>query len=191
MKIYFEDLQASSKTIDVNFGDGEFHTYNISDIVSNGNSIDIPNTVTDYSKIVVRGNSTILSNLDVLKKIAIKNNNNNNLDDKPYLIYNKMGDINILYSYNYFQKNIFEKGILYIACNLNMEDGTVNKYNVYNAITISETCPYYIVPVDNSWVKDSIKQGVKIYSWYQVFMLSNHSATTTAPMGNENILYIE
>lgn len=82
MKIKFEKLQTAEGKIYIDFGDEKFQSYNVVDVKDSG--IEIPDNFTDYSKIRVKGSSTLLKNLDVIKKIELNNNFEFTLDTDTF-----------------------------------------------------------------------------------------------------------
>jgi len=66
MKIKFEKLLTTDGKVYVDFGEG-YQSYNVADIKDSG--IEIPTSCEDYSNILIKGNTKILKNLDMIKKI--------------------------------------------------------------------------------------------------------------------------
>jgi hypothetical protein len=88
MKIKFGKLLTNSGTIEVNFGDGVFHSYDVESVKEDG--IQIPDSCTDYSLIQIKGNSTILSNLDVVTGIKTSRDNSTEIRFKGSYNFNNL-----------------------------------------------------------------------------------------------------
>lgn len=67
MRIIFEKLQTSNENVYVDFGDGTWQSFPVNDAKANG--IIIPDTCSDYSKIRIKGSTTVLPNMDVITGI--------------------------------------------------------------------------------------------------------------------------
>lgn len=70
MKIEFTKLVTSEENIKVDFGDGEgFREYPVNDAKKNG--IAIPDNITDFNNIKIKGSANVIPNLEVMKSIKI------------------------------------------------------------------------------------------------------------------------
>lgn len=70
MKIEFTKLVTSEENIKVDFGDGEgFKEYPVNDAKKNG--ITIPDNITDFNNIKIKGSANVIPNLEVMKSIKI------------------------------------------------------------------------------------------------------------------------
>ena len=68
MKIVFNQLQTSKEKISVDFGDGKgWQEYPVNYARENG--IQIPSSCNDYSKIKIKGSSTVFNNMDVIASV--------------------------------------------------------------------------------------------------------------------------
>lgn len=67
MKIIFEKLQTSNENVYVDFGNGTWQSFPVNEAKANG--IIIPDTCSDYSKIRIKGSTTVLPNMDVITGI--------------------------------------------------------------------------------------------------------------------------
>lgn len=74
MKIVFNKLQTSKETLQVSFNGGTtWNSYVVSEIINDGISLDENQ---EYDKIQIKGSSTVLKNLDVVKSIEIPESSN-------------------------------------------------------------------------------------------------------------------
>lgn len=74
MKIVFDKLKTSKETIQVSFDGGTtWNSYIVSEIINDGIPLDENQ---EYDKIQIKGSSTVLKNLDVVKSIEIPESNN-------------------------------------------------------------------------------------------------------------------
>ena len=67
MKIVFEKLKTSNENIYVDFGDGTWKEFSVESARTNG--IHIPSTCNDYSKIKIKGSTSVFNNANVVTGI--------------------------------------------------------------------------------------------------------------------------
>jgi len=100
MKITFNKLTVPKGYIYISLDDGNtYDKVNIDDIKNNNNSYSLSDTQ-DYSKIKIKSNSTIISNLDVIKSISTVRGSYSN-DDLEYLSYLAKGKLKSNTTSNY------------------------------------------------------------------------------------------
>jgi hypothetical protein len=152
MKIYFGDIIPETGTIGVDFGDGYVHTYNRADLL--GKCIPLEGRPgVNYSNIRVIGKSTILSNLDVIKKIKA-------IED-PYVIFDFRAKIGFLVISYDFIREMLNKGSIYldnievsIRTTTNFEDG--NLYTDNSKFLLSPNRQYYTISYNSELLKDCL-----------------------------------
>ena len=71
MKIIFEKLETPKDSISIDFGNGIFKKYNVETARANG--IPIPNNVTNYDNIKIKGSMSTFRNLDTIAGVKIVN----------------------------------------------------------------------------------------------------------------------
>ena len=71
MKIIFEKLETPKDSISIDFGNGVFNKYNVEDARTNG--IPIPNNVTNYDNIKIKGSMSTFKNIDTIAGVKIVN----------------------------------------------------------------------------------------------------------------------
>lgn len=93
MKIVFNKLQTSKETIQVSFNGGAtWNSYVVSEIINDGIPLDENQ---EYGKIQIKGSSTVLKNLDVVKSIEIPESNNEMFTHDGTSFYDNLVNVKI------------------------------------------------------------------------------------------------